>query len=90
MEGILLSAAIKVFPMNSEALKIEWLRQNEKICICKGIPRKRFMAAIEKGASSVDEVNRMVGSGSGDCKGERCGPKIERLLAIYLEKSRSG
>jgi NAD(P)H-nitrite reductase large subunit len=70
--------------MDSEDLKREWLVQNEKICICKGIPRKRFLEAIKKGAFSLSEVNRLVGSGSGDCKGERCGPKIERLLAAYL------
>jgi bacterioferritin-associated ferredoxin len=70
--------------MDSEALKKQWLLQNETICICKGIPRKRFMEVIKQGASSLSEVNRIVGSGSGDCKGERCGPKIERLLAQYL------
>jgi len=70
--------------MDSDDLKREWLVQNEKICICKGIPRKRFLEAFKKGASSLSEVNRLVGSGSGDCKGERCGPKIERLLAAYL------
>ena len=69
--------------MDSDELKLQWLLQNEKICICKGIPRKRFMDAIKEGASSLLEVNRAVGSGSGDCKGERCGSKIERLLAEY-------
>ena len=69
--------------MDSEDLKREWLLQNEKICICKGIPRKRFVEAIKSGASSLQEVNRIVGSGSGDCKGERCRAKIERLLAVY-------
>lgn len=71
--------------MDSEDLKREWLLQNEKICICKGIPRKRFLEAIKKGASSLAEINRLTGSGSGDCKGERCGPKIEQLLAAFLE-----
>jgi len=75
--------------MDAENLKIQWLQQNEKICICKGIPRKCFVNAIKKGASSLQEVNRIVGSGSGDCKGERCGPKIERLLAAYQEKNKS-
>ena len=72
--------------MKPEDLKREWLLQNEKICICKGIPRKRFMDAIKKGATSLQEVNRIVGSGSGDCKGERCGPRIEELLAAYPGK----
>jgi bacterioferritin-associated ferredoxin len=71
--------------MDSEGIKKQWLLQNEKICICKGIPRKRFMDVIKNGATSLQEINRIVGSGSGDCKGERCGPKIEEILAVYLE-----
>ncbi|MBW2471423.1 MAG: (2Fe-2S)-binding protein [Deltaproteobacteria bacterium] len=73
--------------MDPEELKKNWLLQNEKICICKGIPRKFFSEAIRKGASSLAEVNTIVGSGSGDCKGERCGPKIEELLAEYHAKN---
>jgi len=69
--------------MASEDIKKQWLLQNEKICICKGIPRKRFMEAIKSGALSPQEVNRFVGSGSGDCKGERCGPRIEEMLDEY-------
>ena len=66
--------------MDSEDIKRQWLQQNETICICKGIPRTRLREAIKKGASSLEEVNRVVGSGRGDCQGERCGPKIEKLL----------
>jgi hypothetical protein len=39
---------------------------------------------METGALSLQEINRVVGSGSGDCKGERCGSKIEKLLDEYL------
>ena len=67
-----------------EEIRKQWLQGNEKICICKGIARKRFIAAMETGALSLQEINRVVGSGSGDCKGERCGPKIEKLLDEYL------
>jgi bacterioferritin-associated ferredoxin len=69
--------------MNSEDIKKQWLLKNEKVCICKGIPRKRFMGAIKSGALSSQEINRLVGSGSGDCKGERCGPRIEEMLDEY-------
>ena len=67
-----------------EEIRKQWLQGNEKICICKGIARKRFIAAIEAGALSLQEINRVVGSGGGDCKGERCGSKIEKLLDEYL------
>jgi bacterioferritin-associated ferredoxin len=66
--------------MKTAEIKKQWLLQNEKICLCKAIPRKQFTAAIRSGATSVEEINKIVGSGSGDCKGERCGPKIEQLL----------
>lgn len=75
--------------MDSEDVKRQWLLQNEKICICKGIPRKRFMKAIKKGASTLQEINRIVGSGSGDCQGERCGPFITKILAAYLESEQN-
>jgi bacterioferritin-associated ferredoxin len=68
---------------DSEDIRRQWLQQNEKVCICRGIPRKTFIKAIKAGALSIQEVNRIVGSGSGDCNGERCGPKIEQLLNEY-------
>ena len=66
--------------MDSEDIKKQWLLQNEKVCICKGIPRKRFEEAMKSGIFSLREINNLVGSGSGDCKGERCGPRIEEML----------
>ena len=69
--------------MDSEDIKKQWLLQNEKVCICKGIPRKRFQEAMKSGTLSLEEINRLVGSGSGDCKGERCGPRIEEMLDNY-------
>ena len=53
--------------MDADQIKKEWLLQNEKICLCKAIPRKRIIAAISKGADSVAAVNAVVGSGSGEC-----------------------
>jgi bacterioferritin-associated ferredoxin len=68
---------------DSENIRRQWLQENEKVCICKGIPHKIFIRAIKAGALSIQEINRSVGSGSGDCNGERCGPKIEQLLKEY-------
>ena len=68
---------------DSEEIMMEWLLRNEKICLCKGIPRKRFLEAIKAGARSLQEINSIIGSGNGDCNGERCGPKIEKLLNEY-------
>ncbi|MBW2467434.1 MAG: (2Fe-2S)-binding protein [Deltaproteobacteria bacterium] len=70
--------------MNIEDTRKEWLLLNQKVCICKGIPRKNFIAAINNGARSLAEINRILGSGTGECKGERCGPKIETLLVEFV------
>ena len=87
----LLSARTTVNPVKEEDVKREWLRRNEIVCICRGIPRKRFQEAIRQGAATLRVINRVVGSGSGDCKGERCGPKIETLLHEWSrsEKNRT-
>ncbi len=51
------------------------------VCICKGIPLKHVLPAIES-SETVAEVNRKTGCGSGGCKGERCGPRIKKLLSM--------
>lgn len=49
------------------------------VCICKGIPLGRVLKGM-KGCTTVAEVNRRCGTGSGGCQGQRCGPRIETLL----------
>ena len=60
--------------------------RNQIVCICKGI-RLAAVAKGLKGSKSKNDVNRKTGCGSGGCKGERCGPKIEALLVKYLKKN---
>lgn len=49
------------------------------VCICKGINLGRVLAGIE-GCETVQDVNRKVGTGTGGCQGQRCGPRIKALL----------
>lgn len=66
--------------------KEEKIKQlNRIVCICKGIPLKDMLAAI-KSSDTVEEVNRKTGSGSGGCRGERCGPRIRVLLSKKRKK----
>ena len=51
-----------------------------KICVCKGITRDKVKKAILDGASTVEEVNKATGCGSGSCKGKFCSEKIRKLL----------
>lgn len=67
----------------------ERIRQLAKVvCICKGINLGRVLKGLE-GSDTVADVNRKVGTGSGGCQGERCGPRIKLLLKKYQDaKSR--
>ncbi len=51
------------------------------ICICKGIKQARICEAVVNGCDTVEKVNKKTGSGSGGCKGTRCKPVIEKILA---------
>lgn len=54
------------------------------VCICKGIKLGKIADAISAGATTVEQVNRATGSGSGTCGNEsgitRCRPVIEEML----------
>ena len=54
------------------------------VCICKGITLGRVMKGIE-GCDTVADVNRKVGTGSGGCAGERCGPRLVTILRKLRE-----
>ena len=61
-------------------LKEERARQLAKVvCICKGINLGRVLRGME-GCETVADVNKKVGTGSGGCAGQRCGPRIQILL----------
>jgi bacterioferritin-associated ferredoxin len=50
------------------------------VCICKGIKKRIFWKALDDGAQTKDDINRITGSGSGGCQGRRCGPRILDML----------
>ena len=50
-------------------------------CICKGVKLIRLIEAIEKGATTFQQVAAVTGIGDGPCKGKRCGEKVAELLA---------
>lgn len=57
-----------------------------KVCLCKAIPRSTIKKAIQNGAKTVEEIQKITGAGSGGCRGHRCTPKIEEILKKELEK----
>jgi NAD(P)H-nitrite reductase large subunit len=69
--------------------KEEMLKEKTKqllrvVCICKGIPLGKVLDALP-GCETVQDVNRKCGTGSGGCRGERCGPRIKMLLKKFKE-----
>jgi NAD(P)H-nitrite reductase large subunit len=50
------------------------------ICQCKGINKSVLLKHIEAGATTVMELKKVTGAGSGSCKGKRCTPRIVELL----------
>lgn len=58
------------------------LQLTRVVCICKGINLGKVLPALE-GSETVADVNQKAGTGSGGCKGQRCGPRIKILLDKY-------
>lgn len=65
-------------PLDKRALV---LLKYRPVCICNTIRYPRVQAAIDAGARSVEEVAKATGCTTGDCRGERCRPVIEEMLA---------
>lgn len=77
-------------PMTPEELARERAKQMTRVvCICKGIPLGKVLEALPD-CETVADVNQKIGSGSGGCKGERCGPRIKILLKKYKEHKSGG
>ncbi|OOM11103.1 (2Fe-2S)-binding protein [Clostridium saccharobutylicum] len=54
-----------------------------KTCRCKLITRAKIKDAIKNGASTLEEVQKATGAGSGSCKGKNCSYMINELLKQY-------
>ena len=53
------------------------------VCICKGIRARVFQDRIKAGLTTVEELTKATGAGSGSCKGKRCTPRICELLSKH-------
>ena len=51
-----------------------------KTCTCKSITRAKIKEAIKNGASTLEEVKKATGAGSGSCKGANCSYMINELI----------
>ncbi len=66
-----------VAPQPSARTLLEGLKV---VCICKGIKMRTFWRVMDDGAQTHEQIDQATGSGSGQCQGRRCGPRILEML----------
>ena len=74
-------------PLDKRAMA---LLKYRPVCICNTIRYPRVKDAIDRGARSVEEVASATGCTTGDCRGERCRPVIEEMLAAAARVKADG
>lgn len=64
----------------SPSRKVLVQKDDEIVCQCEQISKGEILAAIARGAHTLDGVKHRTGSGLGRCQGSRCRAHIEALL----------
>lgn len=54
------------------------------VCRCEEITKEEVIRAVRAGATSVNEVKRLLRTGMGLCQGRNCSKTIERIIAQEL------
>ena len=54
------------------------------VCRCEEITKEEVIQAVRAGATSVNEVKRLLRAGMGLCQGRNCAKTIERIIAQEL------
>jgi NAD(P)H-nitrite reductase large subunit len=54
------------------------------ICRCEDVTEAEILAAIERGATTADEVKRLTRAGMGHCQGRTCRRLVNQILARKL------
>lgn len=57
---------------------------NMYVCRCEEITKEEVIRAVRAGATSVNEVKRLLRTGMGLCQGRNCSKTIERIIAQEL------
>lgn len=57
---------------------------NMFVCRCEEITKREVIEAVRAGATSVNEVKRLLRAGMGLCQGRNCAKTIERIIAAEL------
>ncbi len=63
---------------------IEALGAETIICRCEDVTREKIDAAIDAGASTIDQLKAWTRAGMGPCQGRLCGEAVAALLADHV------
>lgn len=63
--------------------RVQEIVDDEIICQCHHVSKAAILAAIARGATSIDGVKHRLGTGMGPCQGGRCQNRIEALIEEY-------
>lgn len=56
------------------------------VCRCQDITEDEIVAAIRQGATTLDEIKRLVRAGMGPCQGRTCRRLVSQILSRELKK----
>lgn len=56
------------------------------ICRCQDITEEEILSAIRQGATTLDEIKRLVRAGMGPCQGRTCRRLIQQIISRELKK----
>jgi NAD(P)H-nitrite reductase large subunit len=56
------------------------------VCRCQDVTEEEVIDAIRQGATTIDEVKRLVRAGMGPCQGRTCRRLVSQILSRELKK----
>jgi NAD(P)H-nitrite reductase large subunit len=56
------------------------------ICRCQDVTEDEIIEAIRQGASTIDEIRRLVRAGMGSCQGRTCRRLVSQIISRELKK----
>jgi NAD(P)H-nitrite reductase large subunit len=55
------------------------------ICRCQDVSEEEIIAAIRQGATTIDEIRRLVRAGMGSCQGRTCRRLVSQIISRELK-----
>ncbi len=56
------------------------------VCRCQDITEDEVLTAIRQGATTLDEIKRLVRAGMGPCQGRTCRRLVQQIISRELKK----